>query len=387
MIRCANVVRSIFSFGSKVLSILLLSFAVYMLLMLCCVTMQRTELLRAADRVNIRNTIFYENSDAGLMTEKERGEEIHRIESLKNTDHIDRLFYYNDNETMMTMIQISGNNNHKYYLDSGTSFFHDEINKIILPKSYKDLYKVGNTITLSVFDKVRWISVPIALEVTGFLQEQPLISPYCGGNGISLDNLMSLHEAAIVSELRDSEGVVISGTECEYCLIYSKQGVDADQFHDEVSNLVDSPANVVEGNTIIGRYLNSYTAEYREIFGMLLLSLLLGITLLWGRMLILLDSEEKTMAVHYLCGSTWRREVTLLYFPVFIEIVFSTLVGNIVYRYMTMQNSVRLDLSLEMDPITILFVTVIMLLVYFTAIIPAILEAIRKSPIELYRED
>ncbi len=373
--------------GSKVLSVLFLSFTIYLFLMLCCETIQKTELLRAANRMNLTNGIFYGNNDAWIMTEEEVNEEIKRIEGCEATGHVDQLFYMFECEADLVLIQNTAKDLSLYYsLESGAFFRKDDINKVLLPSRYCNAYKVGDTFTITAFDEARWIFTPLDLEVVGFLKDQPMITPFYGGN-ISLENLLSVEDAAVVSVLKESDGTVFPLTSNYSYMIYSKQGVNIDSFHEEISKIVDSPSNAIYGNTIISSYLTSHSEEFRDLTGLFFLSLLLGITFLWGRMLILKDSKEKTMAVHYLCGSTWRREIARLYLPVFIELLVSLLAGNLLYWYTDKQDPVPMALSPETDVLTILFVTAVLLLVYCIAILPVIFEAIRKSPIELYRED
>ena len=225
--------------GSKVLSVLFLSFTVYLFLMLCCETIQKTELLRTANRMNLTNGIFYGNNDASIMTEEEINEEIKRIEGCEATGHVDQLFYMNDSD--LVLIQNTSKDLSLYYsLESGTFFRKDDSNKVLLPSRYSNTYRVGDTINITAFDEARWISIPLDLEVVGFLKDQPMISPFNGGD-ISLEDLLSVEDAAVVSVLKESDGTVLPLTSNYSYMIYSKQGVNIDSFHEEISEIVDSP--------------------------------------------------------------------------------------------------------------------------------------------------
>lgn len=386
-------------FIGSALTVLLLSFAVFMFVLLVDNAEQKTELLRKASGLEIDRSVFYENVDSWLMTNKEKADEDRRIAALATVDHVDRISHFaafeKSKEISLTLLQDTDNKLLlKNALIPGTYFDKNAWNQVFLPDAYKGVFREGEMITVSLSvpseatsADYSYANISLELIVTGFFQEQPVISVSSGGNGVALQELLKYDPVCIVSALRDNSGNVLSGTAADYCMIYPKSGVEIVSLLEEIEETVDSPANVVGGQQIIDRYIEANAGEFRELVGLFLLCLLLGITLVWGRMIIFESSEERTLVIHYLCGSTWRREVFLLFLPILVELIVSIFLGILFYLYLAKQGSVFYSISLNADPRHFIFASSLMLLFYLFALLPIYFEAARKSPISLYRRD
>ena len=369
---------------------------------------QTTLLFRIANAWNLKDSLIYTTYLDFKLTNEEKLAEREKITSTSGVLDANIVTMYSlylpsidDTGFAITCVNYSDSllKDIQYQLSEGSYASKDLGNQLYLPSRYRDLCKVGDT--LSGFDYT-FLSPdnpskpPISVTVAGFLDEQPIFRPYVSGTGLDLTSLFSIHSGAksgdieledgIVFGLHDTSGNALPARYTDMFVVRTDGSVKPDILQENLSQVIDSPALLHTGNDMIESHIDASREEIIETLILMLTAVVLSFSILTASTAMELVYRQKEMSILYLCGASWDQCIWSVLFSQILPVVIGFPLGLLLVSASNNWN-LFYTLAPKIELPDILLAIVLETLFVSMAVVPFRFLPKFKTPYELFRKD